>query len=190
MVHIWIPKFLRPERVQLIGSVVTVLTSRTGKKDIRKVRNIVTDAGDLYYAERGALLTTGTPISPVPTNFTDTNGVPDMIMELYQNDSGAPAKGNDRSDLGTQVGTGKAMDSGYPQNDDMDSDNTGAGADIITYLVSFTTAEVNGSIDDVILTNPSPGATEPLLMHADGLARTKTSSDTLKVFVNHQMNGV
>jgi hypothetical protein len=134
-------------------------------------------------------LTVGTPISPVPTNFTDANGVPDMIMELYQNDGAAPAKTNDRSSPGTQVGTGKAIDGTYPQVNDGDTDNAGAGVDIITYRVSFGTTEVNGAIDDVILTNPSPGASEPIIMHADGLATTKTSSDTLKVFVNHEMLG-
>lgn len=181
-------------QVELRGKVVVVLENQeTGEKRTYVSKNIVTNAGDLYYAERGALLTTGTPISPVPTNFTDTNGVPDMVMELYNGASGAPAKGNDRSDLTGLVGSStKAMDSGYPQVNDSDGDNTGSGTDIITYRVSYTTSEANASnIADVILTNPSPGASEALLMHAEfGATFTKTSNDTLKVFVNHQMNGV
>lgn len=168
----------------------------TGKKTFIPFKNIVTDAGDLYYSERGALLTTGTPISPVPTNFTDTNGVPDMIMELYDNTpaNNAPAKGNDRGDLlGTlSTGSAQAMDATYPLVNDPDPVNTGAGTDIITYRVSYAQGDAN-QVDttDVILTNPTPGATEPLIMHAEFASSfTKTSDDTLKVFVNHRMNGV
>lgn len=177
--------------VQIRGLVCAVRKNeKTGIFEIHETENIVTNDGDLFYAERAALLTAGTPIGPVPTNFTDANGVPDMIMELYDNTGSAPGKASDRSTPGTIIGTGKVIDATYPQVNDGDADNTGAGTDIVTYRVSFTTAEVNGAIDDVILTNPSPGASEPCIMHADGLAVTKTSSDTLKVFVNHTFNGV
>ncbi len=184
-------------KTRIKGTVVAVLTNiHTGEKRTFKTENIVTDAGDLYYAERGALLTTGTPISPVPTNFTDTNGVPDMIMELYDDTpaNNAPGKTNDRGDLlGTIApSSAKAIDATYPQVNDGDADNTGAGVDIITYRVSYLTSEANAAdTTDVILTNPSPGATEPLINHAEFTASfTKTSADTLKVFVNHEMLGV
>lgn len=193
------PKKSGPDDVMgLRGTVVLVLRdAATGKKKwTRKYRNLITDAGDLYYAERGALLTTGTPISPVPTNFTDTNGVPDMIMELYDDTpaNSAPGKANDRGDLlGTIApSSAKAIDATYPMVNDSDGDNTGAGVDVVTYRVSYITSEANlADIDDLILTNPSPGATEPLIMHAEfGAPFTKTSADTLKVFVNHTFNGV
>ena len=185
------------EGMEVRGSVVVVLTNtKTGKKRTFKTHNIVTDAGDLYYAERGALLTVGSPISPVPTNFTDVNGVPDMIMEIYDNTpaNNAPAKANDRGDLLGTLATGsdQAIDATYPQVNDGDADNTGAGTDIITYRVSYIKADANQADNtDVILTNPTPGATEALIMHAEFAASfTKTSDDTLKVFVNHRFNGV
>ncbi len=185
------------EQIGVHGKVVAVLTNiYTGKTQTFVTGNIVTDDGDLYYAERGALLTTGTPIAPVPTEFTDTNGVPDMIMELYDNTTPntAPGKGNDRSDLNRVLatGSGQVIDATYPQVGDADCDNTGSGTDIITYRVSYVTGDANlADISDVILTNPSPGASEPLIMHAEFTAPfTKTSADTLKVFVNHRMNGV
>jgi hypothetical protein len=165
--------------------VVVVLQRADGTKETHESKNIVTDAGDLYYAQRG--------VNTLPTNFTTGAGVFDGIMELYNGASSAPAKGNNRSNLaGLATGSGKAMDSTYPKVNDTDPDNTGAGTDIVTYLVSYITSEANASnIADVIITNPSPGASEPLLMHAEfASAFTKTSSDTLKVFVNHQMNGV
>lgn len=184
-------RFYKGSKIAIRGLVVAVLRNeKTGLFELAETENIVTNDGDLFYAERGTLRAVGATITPVPTNFTDANGVPDMIMELYQNDGGAPTKASNRSTPGTQVGTGKVIDSGYPTVNDADGDNTGAGTDVITYRVSFGTTEVNGAIDDVILTNPTPGASEPCIMHADGLAVTKASGDTLKVFVNHTMNGV
>lgn len=183
--------------VKIRGTVVVVLVNqKTGKKRTLMTKNIVTDAGDLYYAERGALLTTGTPISPVPSNFTDVNGVPDMIMELYDNTpaNNAPAKGSDRSDLLGTIAPSSAqpMDATYPLVNDPDPDNTGSGTDIITYRRSYTVTQANlADITDVILTNPAPGASEPVINHSEFAAPfTKTSDDTLKVFVNHQMSGV
>lgn len=183
--------------VRITGKVVAVLTNTiTGEKRTYETHNIVTDDGDLYYAERGALLTTGTPIGPVPTNFTDTNGVPDMIMELYDNTTPntAPGKGNDRSDLNGVLATGsdQVIDATYPKVNDGDGDNTGSGTDIVTYRVSYIKADANlADISDVILTNPSPGASEPVITHAEFTsAFTKTSDDTLKVFINHTFTGV
>jgi len=173
------------EKQAITGRVVVVITKADGTKETHVSKNIVTDAGDLFYAQRG--------VAALPTNFTDGSSVFDAIMELYNGASGAPAKGNNRSNLtGLVTGSNKAMDSTYPKVNDGDADNTGAGTDIVTYRVSYTTSEANASnIQDVIITNPSPGASEALLMHAEfGAAFTKTSSDTLKVFVNHQMNGV
>lgn len=150
--------------------------------------NIVTDIGDEFYAYRGS------NVQPPDGYFTDGATLPfDGIMELYNGASAAPDKANDRSDLaGLVTGSGQAMDSGYPKRDDDDTDNTGAGVDIVTYRRSYTTAQANATgIADVVITNPSPGASEVLLMHAEFAATfDKTSSDTLKVFVNHSFLGV
>lgn len=165
-------------------AVAVLFNTETREKRIIEQHNIVTNDGDLYYAQRGA--------NETPTNFT-SGATFDGIMELYNGASAAPAKANDRSDLtGLVSGSAKAMDATYPKTNDGDGDNTGAGTDVVTYLVSYTTGEANDTgIADVIITNPSPGATEPLLMHAEfGATFDKTSSDTLKVFVNHTLNGV
>jgi hypothetical protein len=150
------------DKLRVRGQVCAVLTNTlTGKTTTHETTNIVTTDGDLYYAERAALLTTGTPIAPVPTDFTDTNGVPDMEMELYEIDSGAPTSASDRSTGGTLITNSlQAMDATFPENDNQDAANTGKGTTVVTYKVSYTTANANGSIDDVILTNPSPGASE------------------------------
>ena len=185
-------RIFKGERVGVRGKVVFCLTDPiTGEVlQTRETENIVTDDGDLYYAERGALLTVGATISPVPTNFTDANGVPDMQQELYDNTGGVPGKASDRSSAGVLIGAIKALDSGFPKVGDADADNTGSGVDIITYKVTYTTAQVNGAIDEVILTNPTPGASEPVILFADGLNTTKTTANGLKTFVNHEMLGV
>lgn len=186
------------EQVQLRGLGGALLENiHTGVKRWIPFKNIVTDDGDRFYSQRGALLTAGPPVDPLPDNFVDANGEPDMIMELYS-DAGtpnaAPAKGNDRSNLTGTIApsSGQPMDATYPLTDDPDGDNSGSGSDIITYRRSYTTAQANlANISDLILTNPSPGASEPLIMHAEFASTfTKTSDDTLKVFVNHQINGV
>jgi hypothetical protein len=176
-------------KVTVVGQVLAVLRHEPlGFEVVVPGINIVTDVGDEFYAYRG------TNAQPPTTHFTDGAALTfDGIMELYNGASSAPAKGNDRSAMaGLVTGSDKAMDATYPKRDDDDTDNTGAGVDIITYRVSYTTAEANANnIADVIITNPSPGASENLLMHALFAATfNKTSSDTLKVFVNHTMNGV
>jgi len=183
---------MKGDTVGIRGKVVFCLTDPiTGEVlEVHETENIVTNDGDLYYAERGALLTVGSPISPVPTNFTDTNGVPDMEQELYDNTGSAPGKASIRSDAGVIIGAIKALDSGFPKVNDSDVDNSGSGVDIITYKVTYTTAQVNGSIDEVLLTDPSPSAGNVLIMFADGLNTTKTSANGLKTFVNHEMLGV
>ena len=86
----------------------------------------------------------------------------------------------------------KVFDSNYPKTNDTDADNTGAGLDVVTYLTSWTTTDFNatGIIGGCIHDNSSPVSGTKLLTHFSIASFDKTSSDTLKVFVNHTMNGV
>ena len=166
------------EKLEIKGNVVVVLeNAHTGKKRVFKAKNLVTDAGDLHYAEHGAHAS--------PTNVFG-------IFELATGHTAVPAKGQNRSNItGYVTGSQKAMTATYPKVNDVDSDNTGAGVDIVTYLVSYLTSEANnGAITEVIITNVTPGASEPILTHADLTSFAKTSSDTLKVFVNHTLTGI
>lgn len=173
------------EAIQIKGRVTVVLENKkTGEKKTFETENIVTDAGDLFYAQRAVK-------TSIPTNFVDGSGDFDGVMELGT--AGAsPGKASNRSNMTTKVASSeKAMDSTYPKLNDGDADNTGAGTDIVTYRVSYGTSEANGTaIDRLIITNPSPGASEAVLMYATfGSSFNKTSSDTLKVFVNHSLTG-
>ncbi len=178
------------DKVGITGKVVAVLENiHTGEKRIYESTNIVSDEGDLFYAQRAA--------EEQPDTDHFTNGATtafDGIMELGNDTTPtSPLKTQDRSVMAGffVAGSQKAMDSTYPRTNDPDGDNTGAGTDIVTHRVSYTTGEANASdIQQVIITNPSPGASENILMYATFTAFTKTSSDTLKMFVNHTMNGV
>lgn len=162
-------------------NIIAILKDKDGKElERHECHNIVTDEGDKYYAQRGAVET--------PTNAFSS-------MYLGDVSSSAPAKGNDFSDLneiGTPDDTEKLVKATYPQTADGDSDNTGAGVDIVTWTFEYTAGDGNWSnITDGMITIPSATGSNPILTHFEfSGAFNKDSSTTLKVIVNHQANGV
>lgn len=143
--------------------------------------NIVTDAGDVYYAQRA--------MTETPTN---------AFANLYLSSEawGAPGKGSTSSGLASIIaGTEKAPTSGYPKTDDDDTDNTGAGADVMTWLYSYAKGDFNdndiegGAISIASVPAWGSGST-PMLTAFNQTAFAKTANDTLKQFVNHTQNGV
>ena len=168
---LWVPLFdaLVPKH----KNVLAVLGRPEGKFLI-PASNIVTNAGDIYYAQRG--------VGATPTNAFG-------IHELAS--AGTPAKGADRSAFTVIGSTQKAHTATYPKVNDGDTDNTGAGVDIATYLATYAKADFNAaSITHGMITNATPGASEPLLTgYAFAAGFAKTADDTLKVFVNHEMLG-
>lgn len=167
------------EHISIIGRVVAVLENKkTGKKKIIHGVNIVTDQGDKYYAQ-----------SACGETPTDDFGGASSGLRLGS-DNTAPTKVDD--DVNTFLaGSEHALDVAYPKSNDDDGDNTGKGADIVTWRYSYTTAEgnVSGIIEGAIVDdrNTPTGALTHFLFAA---SFNKTSSDTLKVFVNHEMNGI
>ncbi len=167
------------EAIEITGSVIAIVTDvRTGLRTIHRAHNIVTDAGDVHYAERGAAET--------PTDAFDS-------MSLGTAASGVPAKGNNWSDFTEIASTNKLVKATYPLTNDGDADNTGAATDVVTWTFEWATTDFNSTVitDAVILVGTGAG-TEPLLTHFEftGGVFTKTATDTLKVIVNHNMNGV
>jgi len=162
------------------NNVLAVLGTPEGKV-LMPTHNIVTNDGDLHYAERGAAET--------PTNAFGT-------LELFtaRETAATPAKGDNRSnyDANAIASTQKAQTAMYPQTNDGDADNTGAGTDIVTWLSQYTKTDFNATgITHGIITNATPTASTPILTGFQfGASFNKTADDTLKVFVNHTMNGV
>lgn len=163
--------------VMIDGIVVAVLQDViTGDKHWIIGANLITDAGDLHYAQRA-----------VSEALTNAFG----IIEMGTAHTAVPAKAHNRSNITVAAGSQKAHDATYPKRNDSDPDNTGAGVDIVTFRTSYTTAENNNAgLTEYIITNVTPAASEPILTHADLTAFTKTSSDTLKMFGNHTFNGI
>jgi hypothetical protein len=154
----------------------------TGKKTWYHAKNIVTNDGDLYYAQKAV---GGTPTS----DFGGSDG----RMEL-RTGSATPAKAHVYSDVTTPVtASRKIKDGAYPKTADDDSDNTGSGTDIVTWRTSWTTSDFNATA--IIggcfhVGGASPASGSKLLTHFSITSFNKTASDTLKIFVNHTFNGV
>lgn len=173
---LWVAGLFLPKH----QNVLAVRTRQRGgcppEKELFAASNIVTDEGDKYYAE---LSNAGGPAE----NFA--------ILELAS--AGTPGKAADRSAFTVIGSTQKPFDSGYPKTNDDDTDNaTDADVDVVSYRVSYTKTDFNhGAITHGLITNITPGASEPILTgFAFSASFAKTADDTLKVFVNHEMTGV
>jgi hypothetical protein len=167
------------EKLGMRGKILAVLTHANG--DILEVEgiNLITDDGDTYYAQLAAAET--------PTyDFKGANA--GLLLGTGTN---APAKGN--TSVQTVVsGSGKTRKSTYPKtNDTGDSDNTGDGTDILTWTYEYLVSEANASsISEGAIVNNTTTPTHCLTRFLFAAPFTKTSSDTLKVIVNHQFNGI
>ncbi len=171
------------EGVTVRGHVVAVIYDANGRARIAgEGSNLVTDTGDIHYAQR---VEEAYSSGPAPTNAFG-------IMELATAHGGVPAKADNRSAVsGFVASSQKAFDATYPLENDPDGDTPGSGVDRLSVRVPDPTGEANAAGNtEIIITNVTPGASEPILTHADITAFTKTSSDTLKVFVNHTFTGV
>lgn len=169
----------KEEQMQVGGKVIAIVRNEeTGLYRVHKTHNIVTDDGDVHYAEKGA--------GEAVTNAFDT-------MELGDSTSAAPAKTSDTDSINLIASTAKVVKSGYPQTNDADADNTGSGVDIVTWTFEWAAGDFSSAdIADGIIAVAAHGAAAPVLTHFEftGGAFEKTSSDTLKVIVNHEFLGV
>lgn len=170
-----------PEQMAVSGLVTAILRDEiTGLYRVYRTRNIITDVGDIYYAQLGA--------GEAVTNAFDS------LWLGQAAGSSAPAKGNDSDDLDFIASTAKTVKATYPKtNDTGDADNTGDGVDIVTWTFEYAAGDfTHAAITDGMIGVGAYGAAEPILTHFEftGGAFEKTASDTLKVIVNHAFTGV
>ena len=158
-----------------------VLTNhKTG--EVRKIwgRNLVTDAGDLYYAESA--------MGETPTN---------AFLKLYLatacgEASSNPTKTSDLSDFTLHSPNGeKALTATYPKTDDQDGDNTGADVDIATWLFEYTTGDGPFvAVTHSLISVASATGSDPILNgYKWGASWGKDSSTSAKIFANHEFLG-
>jgi hypothetical protein len=147
--------------------------------------NIVTTAGDVYYAQRGAAATPTNDFAGANSRFTLRNG------------ADTPAKADTYDLMASPVTASRqVIDATYPKTNDGDADNTAASGDkprIVTYRVSYTTTSFSatGIVGGCIhVGGDSPTTGTAILTHFSIAPFDKTTSDTLKLFVNHMLSGV
>jgi hypothetical protein len=166
------------EKLGLTGQILIILTNtQTGKKRIIEGNNIVTNGGDKYYAQMAC--------GETPDDDFDAAGAGIRLG------TGFTSADKDDTDVDTEDSAGRLdVDSGYPKTNDDDGDNSGAGTDIVTWRFSYTTGEGNiADIDELAIVDNRTTPTNALCHAEISPAFTKTSSDTLKIFVNHTFNG-
>lgn len=142
--------------------------------------NIVTNAGDVYYAQSAA--------GETPTNAFGT-------LYLSSVNFSAINKTTDAGDVASVISGGSSTpESGYPKTNDDDTDNTGAGTDILSWEYDFAAGDFNDAdIEDgcIAVAGTTFGSGSDPLLNAFSMTQfAKTASDTLKVFVNHEFTGV
>ena len=151
-------------------------------KEFDYTHNLVTNDGEIYYAKMGAGETPSTN-----ENFEDT-GRFEMGTTAYTEAETDTFTNFDVSGSSKISGSRQVFTSGYPKtNDTADSDNTGDATDAVSYAVNYSASAWNDANVDqgCIHAIASPVNASKLLSVFSFTSFAKTSSDTLKVFVNH-----
>lgn len=165
------------ETIGIEPDAFVILTNHdTGAVRIIPGQNLVTDAGDLWYAQSAA--------SETPTNDFDS---------LYLATAGpvTPAKTDDYDDFTLHAGSEKHVTALYPRTNDPDGDNTGSGVDIVSWLFEYTTGDGPfTAITHSFISITTAGAGQAILNSYKWAASwNKDSSTSAKIFANHEMLG-
>lgn len=166
------------EKVQLAPhDALLVLTNhKTG--EVRKIwgRNIVTNEGDKWYAQSAC--------GEAPTNSFAN-------LFLATAGPGTPAKADDYSDFTVVAGSSKAKTATYPKTDDGDTDNTGAGVDIVSWKFEYTTGDgpFTAITHSFIAASGASGSDPILNSYKWAASWDKDGSTSAKIFANHEMLG-
>ncbi len=172
------PKIILPmlqrDRDKNVG---VVLFSKGKIIEILFGKNIVTNAGDTYYAQKACGESPGHA-------FAD--------MYLASAGPATPIKTDTRNEFTDIAGTNKAKTATYPKTADGDADNTGAGVDVVSWLFSYLTSDGNWTgITHAYITINTPDVDDDLLCSIIfGASWVKDANTSAKVFVNHTANGV
>lgn len=169
----------RDDSIAVTGQVLAILRNELlGAELVMPGANIVTNDGDIYYAQ---MICSETP--------TDDFDAAASGLRLGSSNT-APTKSD--TDVTTFLATsGHALDATYEKTNDGDADNTGAGVDIVTWRYSYLTSEGNVSgIQEGAIVDNRTTPTAALTHFLFAASFSKTSSDTLKCFINHEILGV
>ena len=152
--------------------LVAVVERADGRRDVYKGDNLVTNSGLYYYAHQGA-------VQGGAGSYNWPAG-----CRLGTNNVTAPA--------GTDIGVNAVIASGsvattaaYPVHSDADTDNSGRGTLVASWLFTFGTGLVNlDNIGEIAIVS-SLTVAGSALSHGTITTFSKGSQDSLKFFVNH-----
>jgi hypothetical protein len=162
-------------------NVLVQVFDKDGKlKDERKASNLVTTAGDEYYAKRGAAA-----VAPAaPADVTKVTG-----MKLGTGTTAAAKSGAGAALVTYESASNNLFDATYPQFVDLASDT---GWQIV-YRVSWAAGDVTETaLTEAVIVNDA--ATDATSSAANTISRVvfsainKTASDTLVITWNHTFN--
>ena len=156
-------------------NVLAVMTNLiTGEKLIMPGRNVVTNDGDVYYAQKAA--------GETPTDDFAAGGL------KLGTSSTTPTK----TDIDvTTLGAGSGKADTFNKTNDTTVENSGGGTDIVTWKFEYASGDANitGIIEGAIVDNlVTPTAALCHFLFAASFS--KTASNVLNIYVNHQFNGV
>lgn len=159
----------------MIKNIIGILTNKAGEKRVIRTSNLMTTAGNIYYAQRGCGI--------APTNTFNT---------LVLGTGDATPTEDDTYDAMTPIeNSEKLVKSGYPKNDDDDEENTDRSPNTMTWTFQYTAADfVSSAIKEGCITVASPTTDSPVLarwLWDD--AFVKDSDTSLKVIVNYTVTG-
>lgn len=168
----------KKEKLRVESEVVIILKNvKTREKRILKTKNLVTDEGDKYYAQK---------ISGEAPSYEFING------GLKLGSDNTPPSKLDTDVKAYLSGTYKQVYTGYPRTNDPDPNNTGSGVKVVTWKYFYDTNEANYlniyefAIVDAETANAALCRSVP--DPANGFS--KSSTETMTIFVNHTMKGV
>jgi len=177
--------------------VLVLKDAKTGRIEaFREIGpNIVTNAGDKYYAECAAGIRGSTVLTPPSRTF---NAGMFVVAKSFTVAATKVATFGRFVGLTTTYSGRQLFDSGYPKTADSDTDNTGRTVDAVTYKRTYTTAQANYTIRAIGIcrlnaTSATSVAGRELLSYKTLSAAqvvTKTSSQTLTAYINHLFTGV
>jgi len=159
-------------------ALLVLTNEKTGAEERIWGRNLVTDAGDDWYAQSAC-------------SQTPTNAFANLYLATACSEAGGnPTKTSTYANFTVVAGSSKAKTATYPKTADADSDNTGAGTDIVSWAFAYTTGDGPfTAITHSFIAKSGAGGTDPILNGYKWTSWAKDASTSVKIFCNHEMLG-
>ena len=205
-----------PKNIDPKNNICLVQTCTDGSKHWFYGKNLVTNDGDIYYAQQSTYTGAGSGAGssvPSPNFFACTavlqnpSSADSSGSNAFKDDTYAQISNPILTGTATSAWSAQAVETAYPKANDQDADNSGKGTDIVTYKFTWTTGQIDTSAGnaitggaivataDVTSSNGNvqsiPSGTKLLTRwnFANPTSFHKTSTDTLTLYVNHTMSG-